>query len=104
MDSKSVEIKVECCGLCGSDDHLIVGDYGDFAQFPLVCGHEVVGRVTKIGEEVKTLKVDDRVGVGWQLSSCGDCEQCDDGDEQLCEKGFCFCLFFLYVFEFLSFS
>ena len=50
LTDEGVEIKVECCGLCGSDEHLIKGDYGEYAVFPQVCGHEVVGTVRQIGK------------------------------------------------------
>lgn len=51
LTDEGVEIKVECCGLCGSDEHLIKGDYGEYAVFPQVCGHEVVGTVRQIGKK-----------------------------------------------------
>ena len=91
MTPSSVELRVEYCGLCGSDDHLIVGDYGEYAVWPQVCGHEVVGVVTQVGSAVTTLKPGQRVGVGWQSSSCHDCEWCARGDEQLCSAVGCTC-------------
>jgi alcohol/geraniol dehydrogenase (NADP+) len=91
MTPTSVEVKVEFCGLCGSDDHLIVGDYGEYAVWPQVCGHEVVGTVTAVGNAVSTLKPGQRVGVGWQSASCHDCEWCARGDEQLCSQVGCTC-------------
>lgn len=91
MTPTSVEVKVEFCGLCGSDDHLLVGDYGEYAVWPQVCGHEVVGTVTAVGNAVSTLKPGQRVGVGWQSASCHDCEWCARGDEQLCSKVGCTC-------------
>jgi len=91
MTPTSVEIKVEYCGLCGSDDHLIVGDYGEYAVWPQVCGHEVVGTVTQVGDAVTSLKAGQRVGVGWQSRSCHDCEWCARGDEQLCSAVECTC-------------
>lgn len=91
MTPTSVEIKVEYCGLCGSDDHLIVGDYGEYAVWPQVCGHEIVGTVTQVGDAVTSLKSGQRVGVGWQSRSCHDCEWCARGDEQLCSAVECTC-------------
>jgi uncharacterized zinc-type alcohol dehydrogenase-like protein len=91
MTSTSVELQVEYCGLCGSDDHLIVGDYGEYAVWPQVCGHEVVGTVTAVGPAVTTLRPGQRVGVGWQSASCHDCEWCARGDEQLCKSVGCTC-------------
>ena len=91
MTSNSVEIKVTHCGLCGSDDHLISGDYGDYAVWPQVCGHEIVGIVTQVGNAVTHLKPGQRCGIGWQCSSCHDCEWCLRGNEQLCGKVVCTC-------------
>ena len=91
LTDEGVEIKVECCGLCGSDEHLIKGDYGEYAVFPQVCGHEVVGTVRQIGKNVKDVKVGQRVGVGWQSASCHSCEWCTKNNEQLCGKVKCTC-------------
>ena len=91
MTSTSIEIKVTHCGLCGSDDHLISGDYGDYAVWPQVCGHEIVGIVTQVGNAVTHLKPGQRCGVGWQCSSCHDCEWCLRGNEQLCSEVVCTC-------------
>lgn len=61
-----VDIKIECCGVCGSDVHTITGGWGD-AVTPIAVGHEVVGKVIKVGSKVSTLKVGDRAGVGAQV-------------------------------------
>lgn len=85
-----VELRVQFCGLCGSDVHLINSDggYADFTGFavgkPQVCGHEVIGIVTAVGEEVTHVKVGERAGIGWQNGACHECEWCKKGDEQLC--------------------
>ena len=84
------ELRVQFCGLCGSDVHLINSDggYADFTGFavgkPQVCGHEVIGIVTAVGEEVTHVKVGERAGIGWQNGACHECEWCKKGDEQLC--------------------
>lgn len=92
MTPSSVEIKVECCGLCGSDEHLIKGDYGEYAVFPQVCGHEAVGTILQMGADVQGgLQVGQRVGIGWQSSSCHQCEWCTKGYEQLCSSVGCTC-------------
>ena len=65
-----------------SDVHYI--DDWSFAPFPICPGHEIVGKVVKAGDTVKTLKVGDRVGIGGQRDSCGTCEYCLQGDENLC--------------------
>jgi uncharacterized zinc-type alcohol dehydrogenase-like protein len=78
-----VEIGVSHCGICHSDLHLISNDWG-ISQYPFIPGHEVVGEVTALGEGVKTLVVGQRVGLGWQSNSCGECEWCTRGMENLC--------------------
>jgi uncharacterized zinc-type alcohol dehydrogenase-like protein len=78
-----VRIAVTHCGLCFTDVHAVDDDFGVF-DFPLMPGHEVVGRVTEIGDAVSGLAVGDLVGVGWQGRSCGTCEWCRRGDDHLC--------------------
>jgi uncharacterized zinc-type alcohol dehydrogenase-like protein len=78
-----VRIAVTHCGLCFTDVHAIDDDFGVFS-FPLVPGHEVVGRVTEVGSSVARLAEGDLVGVGWQGRSCGACEWCREGDDHLC--------------------
>jgi propanol-preferring alcohol dehydrogenase len=85
--SDEVLIKIEAAGVCHSDLHIAEGDWPQLAAIvkrPLVLGHEVVGRVVKIGAEVKQLEVGDRVGVPWIYWSCGECEICKEGNENLC--------------------
>jgi len=82
-----VLIKIEAAGVCHSDLHIAEGDWPQLAAIvkrPLVLGHEVVGRVVKTAPEVKSLEVGDRVGVPWIYWSCGECEICKDGNENLC--------------------
>ena len=81
-----VEIDVEYCGLCHSDVHATRGEWGE-RPWPLVPGHEIVGRVRRVGEDVQSFAVGDRVGVGCMVDSCGECENCLDGVEQFCERG-----------------
>ena len=78
-----VDIKIECCGVCGSDVHTITGGWGD-APTPVCVGHEVVGKVVKVGNKVTTLKVGDRAGVGAQVWSCLKCAQCKNDNENYC--------------------
>ncbi len=80
-----VEIKITHCGVCHSDLHLIDNDWG-ISQYPFIPGHEIVGTVAKIGSEITDLALGDRVGVGWQANSCGHCEWCRKGMENLCAK------------------
>ena len=78
-----VQIKVETCGICHSDLSMLDNDWG-ISTFPLVPGHEVIGIIESVGEQVKRLKVGQRVGVGWFSNSCMNCEWCVGGDHNLC--------------------
>ncbi|MDJ0712858.1 MAG: NAD(P)-dependent alcohol dehydrogenase [Prochloraceae cyanobacterium] len=78
-------IKVEYCGICHSDLHVIDDDWG-IAKYPAIAGHEVIGIVEEVGGQVNHLKVGDRVGVGWQKSSCLQCSECLNGNENLCDR------------------
>jgi uncharacterized zinc-type alcohol dehydrogenase-like protein len=78
-----VEIAISHCGVCHSDLHLIANDWG-ISQYPFIPGHEVIGTVTAIGTEVRSIEVGRRVGLGWQSNSCGHCEWCTKGMENLC--------------------
>lgn len=78
-----VQIRISHCGICHSDIHLIDDDWG-MSRFPFVPGHEILGAVSAVGSAVKHLREGDRVGVGWQSDSCGECEWCRKGDESLC--------------------
>ncbi|NWG00291.1 MAG: NAD(P)-dependent alcohol dehydrogenase [Thermoanaerobaculaceae bacterium] len=80
LGPEEVEIAISHCGICHSDVHLADGDWGNV--FPLVPGHEVIGTVVA-GEGFAPGQ---RVGVGWQRSSCGTCEYCRGGEEELCPK------------------
>jgi len=82
-----VLIQVEACGVCHSDLSIADGDWPQLKRMikkPLIPGHEVVGRVVKRGDNVQHLAVGDRVGVAWLHWSCGACELCKEGLENLC--------------------
>jgi alcohol dehydrogenase, propanol-preferring len=82
-----VLIKVEACGVCHSDLSIADGDWPQLKRLiktPLIPGHEVVGRVVKRGDQVQHLEAGDRVGVAWLHWSCGSCELCKEGLENLC--------------------
>lgn len=81
-----VEIKILYCGVCHSDIHSARNEWGG-AKYPLVPGHEIVGKVTRIGTEVTKFKVGDTVGVGCFVDSCGRCSNCESDNEQYCENG-----------------
>ncbi len=80
-----VEVKISHCGICHSDTHLVDNDWG-ISQYPMVPGHEIVGTVSAMGASVKHLKAGQRVGIGWQCSSCMTCEWCISGKENLCPQ------------------
>ncbi|KAI1424228.1 alcohol dehydrogenase [Xylaria sp. FL1777] len=80
-----IDIKIECCGVCGSDVHTVTGGWGD-APAPLCVGHEIVGKAIKVGSQVKDIKVGDRVGVGAQVWSCLKCPQCKSNNDNYCPK------------------
>ena len=86
LGDEDVEIAVESCGVCHSDLSMLDNEWG-FSAYPLVLGHEVVGRVVALGSQAKRLKLGDRVGLGWNASSCGACSPCLSGDQNLCGKG-----------------
>ncbi len=79
-----VLIEILYCGICHSDIHQARDEWGG-AMFPMVPGHEIVGRVTRVGPEVKRFKVGDLAGVGCFVDSCRTCESCRAGLEQYCE-------------------
>lgn len=83
LGAYEVEIAITHCGVCYSDLHLIANDWG-ISQYPFIPGHEIIGTVSALGSEVRTLELDQRVGLGWQSNSCGQCEWCMRGQENLC--------------------
>lgn len=81
-----VDIEIDACGVCGSDVHCAAGHWGD-TQKPSVVGHEVVGRVVRVGPKCHTgVKIGDRVGVGAQVYSCLECDRCKNDNEPYCPK------------------
>jgi len=87
VTSKDVEIEILYCGVCHSDLHTARNDWGG-SLYPAVPGHEIVGRITKVGSEVSKFKVGDLAGVGCIVDSCGHCESCKHDLEQYCLNGF----------------
>lgn len=82
LEDDRVTVAVECCGVCGSDHHTISGGWGPWETKFVVTGHEVVGKVVEVGKNVTQFKVGQRVGVGAQVGSCGECKWCkrDNGE------------------------
>lgn len=83
LGPQELEIRISHCGVCHSDLHLISNDWS-ISQYPFIPGHEIVGKIAAVGSEVKSLEIGQRVGVGWQSNSCGLCEWCSRGMENLC--------------------
>lgn len=84
---KDIEIEVLYCGVCHSDLHTARNDWG-FTTYPVVPGHEIVGKVTKVGSEASKLKVGDYAAVGCLVDSCRTCSSCEKDLEQYCLNGF----------------
>lgn len=82
-----VQIKVLFCGVCNSDLHQARNEWSN-TLYPVVPGHEIVGRVSAVGSHVSAYQVGDLVGVGCMVDSCRSCPSCEEGLEQYCENGF----------------
>jgi uncharacterized zinc-type alcohol dehydrogenase-like protein len=85
VGARDVLIEIQYCGVCHSDIHQARGEWGD-EIFPMVPGHEIVGRVARVGSEVTRFKEGDTAGVGCFVDSCRVCANCKDGEEQYCEN------------------
>jgi uncharacterized zinc-type alcohol dehydrogenase-like protein len=81
-----VQIAIDFCGVCHSDLHQVRDEWSG-SKYPMVPGHEIVGKVVSVGGSVTKHKVGDRVGVGCFVDSCRECDMCKSGREQFCEKG-----------------
>jgi len=84
---KDIEIEILYCGVCHSDLHTARNDWGG-SMYPVVPGHEIVGRITSVGSEVSKFKVGDLAAVGCMVDSCGTCDSCKKDLEQYCLNGF----------------
>lgn len=78
-------IQVQACAVCRTDLHIIDGELAE-PKFPLILGHQIVGRIVRLGEGVQLFQIGQRVGVPWLGKSCGHCRFCLSGKENLCEK------------------
>lgn len=87
ISPKDIEIEILYCGVCHSDLHTARNDWGG-TRYPSVPGHEIIGRVTRTGNEVNRFKAGDLVGVGCMVDSCKHCSSCTQGWEQYCLNGF----------------
>ncbi len=87
LTAKDIEIEILYCGVCHSDLHTANNDWGG-SIYPVVPGHEIVGKITNVGSEVTKFKVGDLAGVGCLVGSCGTCDSCKKDLEQYCLTGF----------------
>lgn len=87
LNADDVSIEILYCGVCHSDIHTARSEWGP-AKYPVVPGHEIIGRVTATGDAVSTFKIGDVVGVGCMVDSCQHCDACAEDLEQYCENGF----------------
>lgn len=89
LAADDVLIEVRACGVCHSDLHVAAGDWPQIVPItkkPLILGHEIAGVIVEIGNGVRDLKIGDRVGVPWVHWTCGECDFCREGNENLCSK------------------
>jgi uncharacterized zinc-type alcohol dehydrogenase-like protein len=86
-----IEVKITHCGICHSDIHLIDNDW-QMSQYPLIAGHEIIGTVAAKGRLVTGLEKGQRVGIGWQRTSCLNCDLCQTGYENLCLQNEATCM------------
>src|SRR4051812_19853566 len=84
VGAKDVQIEILFCGVCHSDIHQVRDEWGG-SIYPMVPGHEIVGKITKVGASVKKFKVGDLAGVGCMVDSCRKCVSCREGEEQYCD-------------------
>jgi uncharacterized zinc-type alcohol dehydrogenase-like protein len=83
LGKEQVEIKVSHCGICHSDLSMLNNDWA-MTEYPFVGGHEAVGEIVAVGENVKGVNIGDKVGLGWNSETCGFCEQCVSGFQINC--------------------
>lgn len=89
LQAHDIEMEILYCGICHSDLHQVHADFGPYPA-PIVPGHEIVGRITAVGEHVKNFKIGELAGIGCIVDSCDHCEYCNEGIEQFCEEGVTF--------------
>ena len=90
IGDNDIQIKILYAGICHSDLHAAWDEQqeqGLYASYPMIPGHEIAGRVAKVGKNVTKFKVGDLAGVGCMVNACGHCSSCEMHKEQFCEKG-----------------
>jgi propanol-preferring alcohol dehydrogenase len=83
--SGEIRVKVSACGVCRTDLHVLDGELPDI-KYPIIPGHEIVGRIDLLGPDVTSHQIGDRVGIPWLGHTCGVCEFCRQGMENLCDR------------------
>src|SRR5918997_5344161 len=86
VGARDVLIEIQYCGVCHSDLHQVRDEWGG-SIYPMVPGHEIVGKVARVGSAVKKFKAGDLAGVGCMVDSCRECASCREGEEQYCDRG-----------------
>lgn len=86
MDDQDILLDILYCGVCHSDIHSCRNEWGN-TRYPLVPGHEIVGRVRSVGAEVRHFKEGDLAAVGCFVDACGQCQPCEEGENHYCKKG-----------------
>lgn len=84
LQPHDVEMEILYCGICHSDLHQVHNDFG-MTMYPIVPGHEIVGKVTRVGEQVTNFKIGELAAIGCIVDSCQECDNCHDGEEQFCD-------------------
>ena len=87
LGPSDLKIEISYCGVCHTDLHFVNNDWG-MTEYPVVPGHEIMGRVSEVGSNVQRFKVGDLAAIGCMVNSCGNCSSCEKGMEQYCLKGF----------------
>ena len=87
IGKEDVQIDIEYCGVCHTDLHFVNNDWG-MTQYPVVPGHEIVGKVSAVGDSVNKFQVGELAAIGCMVNSCGECSSCTQGMEQYCQSGF----------------
>jgi uncharacterized zinc-type alcohol dehydrogenase-like protein len=85
LGDEQVEIDVEYCGICHSDLSMLNNDW-QITQYPLVPGHEAIGKISAMGRGAKSVRIGQTVGLGWNAGSCLHCRQCLTGNHNMCQS------------------
>lgn len=84
-EGSEIRLKINVCGVCRTDLHIVEGELPAH-KMPVIIGHQIVGRVDKLGENAKKYKLGDRLGIPWLYKTCGKCKYCKSGRENLCDN------------------